>query len=739
MSKKEIFSITETEFKTENNRHFEGAMCTGNGYLSVRASLEEGLENDPQGEDYIRLPANVTLEKSRATKSKWGTFIPGIMGKHPILKEEIINLPFFLGIKIWFDDEKLDMEKSNTSGYERILNLKNGELIRKFIWTTKKAQMEVCFERFISLAQNYLSVQKVTMKLLSGEGKLRIEAGIDARVRTNGYNHFKSTEQNYKDGTLQMKVVTDNNNEIIELSKIKSNEISAWSIKEENEYIAFTSEKHIKKDEELSIMKLVAVATDRDLESSIKPYDRANQTLENAYKKDFSELQEENNKEWQSKWDIADIKIDGDEEAQLAIRFSIYHLIRSNAENDPRVAICAKGHAGDAYFGRYFWDTEIFMLPFFLFTNPNAAKNLVLFRHFTLEGAKQNAKNYGYEGARYPWESSISGLEQCPSFQYADHEVHVTADVSYAIWNYYKQTGDKKLLFGEGIDILIETARYWAGRVDKESKTGEYNLIGVMGPDEYLPFTRNNAFTNNMVKFNLLKAVEVMAMLKIENETSFENKSKELSITNEELKTFENIGNSLKIPYDKQKELVLECEEFYEYADIDFDEIWTDRTKPFGHFISQEKNYRSKALKQADVLEMMRLFPNDYSDEQVKNAYDYYEPITTHDSSLSAATHGIIACRLNKMKEAEKFFRKTLGIDLSLDKKGAAEGIHIANCGGIWQLIVFGFAGLTIDNDELKINPKLPSKWNGLEFNVVFKGEKYNVKIGCKKSELIKL
>ena len=720
-----IWKLTENKFILENNRHFEGAMCIGSGYMSVRASLEEGLEDDFQGTDFVRLPANVTLEASRPAKSKWGTYVPGVMGKHPIFEEEIMNLPWFAELKIWFENEKLDMENSDITSYKRELNMKTGELTRSIVWKTKNGSiLNVHFNRFICMDKKQLSVQNATVEIVEGSGAVDVQAGIDAHVRTNGHNHFKNITYMNNDGICGMQINTDNGNEVTELSRVKSAQIKDWTVIQQDAYIGLKGSKEAGKGEIIEITKYVTVATDRDINKA-----SAKSMITEAYNEDYTSLLNKSGAVWESKWNDCDIEIEGDDDAQLAIRFSMYHLIRANAENDGRVAICAKGHAGDAYWGRFFWDTEIFLMPFFLMTNIKAAKNLLMFRYNTLKGAKQNAKNYGYNGARYAWESSTSGTEQCKNFQYGDHEVHITADVSYGIWNYYCHTGDKEFLLNEGLEIMLETAKYWTERVDYNSQKDEYNLIGVMGPDEYLAMTRNNAFTNNMVKLNLNKAVQVANMLKTENKTAYEKILEKTDVNENDLKLFTKIADSLPIFKDEQKDLVLECEEFYEYADLDFDSIWKDRSKAFGLFISQEKNYRSKALKQADVLEMMRLFPDDFTDAQVKTAYEYYEPITTHDSSLSAATHGITALRLGMTDDAVRFLKKTLWIDLSLEKKGAEDGIHIANCGGIWQLIVYGFAGLKTADGKVTVNPKLPPSWKSLTINVVYNGKKEKFKI----------
>jgi len=738
---KDLWCIKEEKYCAETNKHFEGLFTQGNGYMDIRGSFEEGLFGTLQDEEYMRMPANVTLETPRNPITKWGTYIPGIAGKHPILKEEIINLPYFLGLNFVTSDESLDMECSTIQEYKRWLDLSDGSLHRRFIWATKSGlNLKMEYLRFISMADKHLCMQQVRIEALSGEGLLNIESSINSSVRTNGYNHFEQVLPSVSDGNyILMETITDRGNRVLMMSSVNTQEEITWKKESNDQSVLLSGKKLMKAGACIVIQKSTSVVTDRDFDEG-DLYERGLKYLEIAEKQGWESIYEKHAELWKEKWDNSDITITGDEETQLALRSSIYHLIRANCENDPRVAICAKGYAGEAYFGHFFWDTEISMLPFFIHTNPEAAKNLILFRHNTLEGARKNAREYGYDGARYAWESSVTGEEQCPCWQYADHEVHITADIVYAMLHYVNGAGDTAFVRDFGIDILIETARYWVTRVDW-NKNGYCELLGVMGPDEYLPMTRNNTFTNHMVKFSLNKTVEYLESIKHDDIKRYSEIEQQYGLKASEIEKFKEVGEKLMLPFDENTEIIPQSEDFESYADLDFDAIWKDRTKPFGHFISQEKNYRSKALKQADVLELMMLYPEDFTREQLAKTYDHYEPITTHDSSLSAAVHGILAAWMGRMEEAEKFLRKVNEIDMSLDKKGAAEGIHIANAGGLWQMVIFGFAGLksALWSDEIHLEPHLPKQWQRLEFKLAWHGKRYKIVITKEKHEIIEL
>jgi trehalose/maltose hydrolase-like predicted phosphorylase len=418
---------------------------------------------------------------------------------------------------------------------------------------------------------------------------------------------------------------------------------------------------------------------------------------------------------WQERWQSCDVVVEGDERAQRALRVSLYHLLRAHVPNDDRVAIDGKGYAGEAYWGRYFWDTEMFLLPFYLYTAPECARTLVDYRVNTLAGARKNAHRYGYAGARYAWESDADGNECCPNWQYADHEVHVTADVVYGLAHYARAVDDDYLR-GRAAEVVVATARYWMQRLDWRVGEDHPSLLGVMGPDEYTPISNNNAYTNRLVKYALQLAAEV-------------GDAGGASV--EECQAFARAAEGLPIPRHDDGVLVWQCEGFDTLAEPRFDELWRDRSRTFAEQVSQEWLYRSKCLKQADVLMLMMLFPDEFSDAELRRAWDYYEPLTTHDSSLSACVHAIVACRLGLTNEAWRFWNSAASIDLEVEHGGAAEGVHISNAAGLWQIAVFGFAGMrtALQTDVLTFEPRLPAQWSRLAFPVVWKGARVLVDI----------
>lgn len=706
--------LENRDFSREDNKHFEGAMTQGNGYMNLRASFEEDLDGEEQGERYWRLPANVTLEKIRNPVSKWGLYVPGIYGKHPILGEELVNLPYLPGINLYCHNERFDMRLSRYSGYERSLDMRNGILRRSLTWETLAGPLEVCWERYLSMAEKHCLFQRITF-CAREDMELTVENFLDGGVTTNGYDHIESFE-GICGGGLEMYLTLDSGQQVGMKSVCRIPGEAKAVYKRQGRRIAETFRLDLKNQEEAVVEKAGIVVTDADEAEEPGNLKGRIQDLIRGLRDPDSDLSE-HCRIWEQLWRQSDVEIDGDDSLQFHLRFSIYHLLRS-ANDSSRVAVDAKGYAGEAYFGHYFWDTEIYLLPFYIYTCPEQAKRLVSFRYHTLDGARRNAKSYGYRGARYPWEACVSGEEQCSNWQYADLEIHVTADVIYGLCKYCELTGDEEFLRREGLEMLLETARYWASRAEK--RKGGWHLTGVMGPDEYLPFTADNAYTNYMVSDSLCRTLEVLEGADEETRAAF-------GVTPEECMLFDEIRRNLYIPYDRERKFIWQSADFAHFEDIDFDKVWTDRSRPFGNCISQERNYRCKALKQADTVALMYLFRERFSREIKKNCIAYYENITTHDSSLSYIVHSLVYGDLGDKKASYDYAVKSMRLDW--EDQGAAEGIHIANAGGLWQGVVCGFGGLlgVDESGRPLVRPQLPEHIVRIRYPVSLKGKKYQV------------
>ena len=705
------FVLSEQDLPLSSKLATEGLFTLGSGYLHIRGSLEEAICNDPQNLSYMRLPGNVTAEQFTGGKQKWGTYIPGVFGSHPMLNRQMVNLPWFLGLELVTDGEKLDISQSRISEHRRALHLRQGVLERNLVWHTRQgAQIRVRFERFISAVRPQLLVQAVTL-CAEKELTVQIIGTIDTDIRTSGHDHLVERHVSSSGLRAHAHVKTDTGIEVNIASLLRSAcAMQPLDTRTSAQRAAACATIIIPAGEAITVEKLTAVSTSRDLEI----YWPADKVLASASAVSLANLQAEHVATWAGRWSQCDVEIEGSSADQLAMRVSIYHLLRCHVPQDNRVAIDAKGYAGDAYFGRFFWDTEMYLMPFYLYTDPERARTLVEFRLTTLPGARANARLYGYPGARYAWESDDAGAENCPNWQYRDHEVHVSADVVYG-WAHFDRAHAAGQFLPQTAEAIVETCRYWMARMDVRTGDDFPSLLGVMGPNEYAPISPNNAYTNRLVKFVLgLGAGEL---------------GQAGGASDAEQKAFQSAADKLPIPRSAvEPALVLENEIFEQLAPPRFDELWTDTTRGYYGQASQERIYRSQNLKQADVLMLMMLFPNEFSDSEVQTAWDYYLPKTTHDSSLSAGAHAIIACRLGLYQEAWRFWEMSSRIDI---EGGAAQGIHIASCGVNWQIAVFGFAGISTAfvSEVLQLRPRLPAQWTRLAFPLVWKGTPVRIEL----------
>ncbi|MBN2445559.1 MAG: glycoside hydrolase family 65 protein [Phycisphaerae bacterium] len=716
----DTWSLCETEFAVRNNRHYEGLLAIGSGPLQQRASLEEGLRDDPQNVEYLRIMGNVTVEKFRDFKSRVGTYLPGITGPHPTCLDQMLNLPALHGLTVYANGERLDMENGRISQYERRLDLRTGRLSRKFVWKTRHGNtLRVSFERFISAKRRHLMAQRCRVEHAGGPvAELRFIGTLDADVRTNGYDHFKSIDITGEQEPVTIRVRTDGGADVAVAAVMACDRDIRRSVETAERWAGMTGFHVLDSGQSITISKFAALTSDHHARK--KPIEAVRRYVWEAVSAGYEKLATESDQVWAERWARTDVVIEGDEKSQLALRASLYHMLRAASEDDRRRAIDAKGAAGEAYCGRFFWDTEIFMLPLFLYTRPEVGKMLAAFRVHSLDGARRNAKRYGYPGARYAWESAASGDENCPGWQYADHEVHVTADVAYGLWHAYLTNPGDAAFLAEIVEVLFETARYWCDRVTYRPETDKYELLMVMGPDEYTPFSRNNAYTNYMARFALRTALDAWSELKTADAEAATSIATRLGVSDADMRHFAEIADRLRFPYDKARKLVLQADDFDSTEPFDADRWWPDRTKRVAACVSQERLYRSKILKQADVVQLMALAPHEFDTDHMRAAYDEYEPLTSHDSSLSKAMHAIVAAWIGRDDEALRWWDESVGLDLEVGE--AAEGIHAACAGANWQVAVFGFAGIRsrVQSDVLWIDPHLPRRWKKLRFPFVW-------------------
>ena len=441
---------------------------------------------------------------------------------------------------------------------------------------------------------------------------------------------------------------------------------------------------------------------------------------------------------WSARWQCSDVAVDGDPAAQQALRFAIYHLNSAANPADERVSIGARALTGDDYHGHVFWDTEIYLLPFYTLTWPEAARAMLMYRFHTIDGARAKAARMGWRGALYPWESADSGAETTPDqvigpdrkvvdVLCGKQEQHISADVAYAVWQYWQTTGDEVFLLNAGAEILLETGRFWSSRAQPEAD-GYHHIRGVIGPDEYHEHIDDNAFTNVMARWNIRRALDVAALLRERWPEHWERLASRLGVDDTELQQWLNVAETMATGLDAATGLFEQFAGFFALEDIDLAN-YAGRSVPMDVVLGRERTQRSQVVKQADVVALLGLLPEEFDGERSAANFRYYAPRCSQGSSLSQAMHGLVAARLGYAEMALRYFRQTAAIDLADTHVAIDGGVHIAALGGIWLTAVLGFGGLSLQSDGIKLDPRLPADWHSLSFGFQWRGRRLKIRI----------
>ena len=709
--------LTETYFDSEQLNYKETVFTIGNGYLGTRGSFEEGY------------PGAIAA-----------TLINGVYDDIPINYTELVNCPDWLPLYIIIDEEEFRLDKGEIFCYERKLDLKRGVLSRRVIWRSPNGKtIELESERFASQANQHILGLRIQLTPIDFEGTIRIRASIDGNPEDNdGFNPWLILDQGYSENSSWLHVRTRSSR--IQLAMAQKLKISG--IKATYRDISVPGFSTVQGEfygipgETITIEKFVTVFTSREVEVPIEAACNKLQPLSS-----YDYLLYKHEQAWNKIWYYSDIAIEGSSQAQLVLRYNLFQLLISAPSHDDRVSIPAKTLSGFGYRGHIFWDTEFFLLPFFTFTQPDIARNLLTYRYHTLEGARRKAKYYGYRGAMYAWESAATGDEVTPRWASSknlyeedirilcrDIEIHISADISVAAWLYWQVTNDHKWMHDCGAEIILDTALFWSSRVFLDVKRECYEIRDVIGPDEYHENVNNNAFTNRMVQWHLEKALHVYDWLK-ENfpEKALELEEK-LQVTEKRRKRWRDIAENILIPYNPETGLIEQFEGFFQLQDINLAD-YEPRTDSMFDILGLKEINKRQILKQPDVLMllylMQRTAETDYGKEVLRKNWDYYAPRTdiTYGSSLGPAIHGLVAASLGETGQAYEFFRLAALVDLENTRGNAASGIHAASCGSIWQAVIFGVAGIQFTKDGPVAKPNLPPTWKRLQFKLYWRGD----------------
>lgn len=717
------WKIIQNSIEFNKNRLAESIMSLGNGYMGMRGNYEESYSKDSHRGSYI---AGVWFpDKTRV--GWWKNGYPNYFGK-------VLNSVNYIGIDIFVDGEVLDLGKVNVKDFYRELDMKNGVLTRRFIADICGKEIEVNVVRFLSIAKKEMAVIKYDVKALNFDGEITFRPYLDSNVRNEDSNydedfwvHISSdSKENYgsliaktKENSFKTEVFTIG--ATMNISTNKNSKLLTYMNKEgysENRLVF-----DIKRDEIISIEKYVAITTTRDYEEN-ELLDKCNKILSKEIDKGYGALIKEHSDKWNKRWETADIKIYGDKSAQQGIRYNLFQLFSTYYGEDARLNIGPKGFTGEKYGGATYWDTEAYCLPVYLgVADKSVSRNLLEYRYNQLEPAKIQANKLGLEGALYPM-VTFNGEECHNEWEITFEEIHRNGSIIYAIYNYTNYTGDYEYIKEKGIDVIVEVARFWASRVHLSARKGLYMIHGVTGPNEYDNNVNNNWYTNFIAKWCLEYAVKNIKKLKVECMESV----KRNNVTDKDVEKWLNIANKMYLPYDEELNIIVQHDDFLDKEFIKVSNLPKENL-PLNQNWPWDKILRSCFIKQADVLQGMYYFSDEFSLEEKKRNFDFYEPYTVHESSLSSCIYSIISSEIDNLEKAYELYSRTVRLDLDNYNNDTEDGLHITSMSGAWLSIVQGFAGMRTYKETLSFNPKLPDKWQGYSFNINYRDNKLKVSI----------
>ena len=710
-----LWNVSETSFDPNRLNHNETVFTIGNGYLGTRGAFEEWYPGEQRT-----------------------TFIHGVFDDAPVVFTELANAPDWTELQIFLAGERFTLTQGKILAYERTLDLQTATLHRDIRWESPKGLIShLVFERFASLDDIHLCGVRVFITPENYQGTIEIRSGLNGNADSLGFLHWDWLHQETTTNTALLLCRTRATNIDLAIgfhqSLRTSSRIARNSHWDAHKHPSLVSKVSVAQGELITAQKWVTLYTSRDDKN---PMEKCQKSLKRLSRLDWSSAYTAHCAAWKNEWDRCDVIIEGDDEAQLAVRFNIYHLLIAAPRTDELVNIGAKTLSGYGYRGHAFWDTEIFMLPFFTYTRPEIARNLLSYRWHNLAGARNKAIANGYKGAQFPWESAATGEEVTPTWVTnpkdrtkliriwtGDIEVHISADIAYAIWQYWQATHDDEFLARRGAELIIETARFWASRVEWQENLQRYEITDIIGPDENHDHVDNNVYTNAMARWNLQTAIETIGWMKHNQPQAWKLLSQSIQFDENEVSAWNHIIEHIYLPYDQKSRLIEQFEDYFARKDVDLATM-EPRSESIQSILGIAGASATQVLKQPDVLMLMYLLPELYDQETIRANYNYYSPRTdnTFGSSLGPSIQAIMACRVGDPAAYEHFMRAARA-DLVDVRNNASDGIHGASAGGLWQAVVFGFAGLRPSQAGWQVHPVLPKAWTRLAFRIVIAGE----------------
>ena len=720
----EAWCIRETAFDTQSHFLDETLFALGNGYIGLRGTGEEGYSG----------PAGTSLD---------GTYLNGFYESEPIQYPEaayglakvnqfMLNVPNAKGVELWLDDERFDLLAGSVQAYERVLDFRTGVLTRSVEWTSPKGRsVRVNSRRLVSFENKHLFAIEFEVTSLNFGGRLRLvsaldgavknlEAGDDPRVGSaiSGPTlHMIDSEQTASFAALVQKTHNSGFTLVSATETALSVDLPCVTA-QEGQRLTQTWDLQASAGQTVRLNKFGSYYSSRDYEAKELMW-RSKDTLAQAKAAGFEDLRMAQEQYLADFWQQADVQIAGDDALQQGIHFNQFHLLQS-VGRDGKTNISAKGVTGEGYEGHYFWDTEIYIFPFFLYSKPEIARKLLEYRYAGLPKARERARQMSHAtGALYPWRT-IAGDECSAYFPAGTAQYHINADIAYSIKLYMEATNDQEYLVRHGAEIVMETARIWMG-IGSYDREGRFCINQVTGPDEYTALINNNYYTNAMARMHLNFAAAIAEQLQATEPAEFARIASLTALDANEPAAWRRAASLMNLPYDEALQIHAQDDSFLSKK------VWDFANTPKENYplllnYHPMVIYRHQVCKQADVVLALLLLSDQFTLEDKRRDFDYYEKVTTHDSSLSSCIFSIIAAEVGYQDKAYDYFMETARLDLDDTHGNTHYGVHTAAMAGTWMGVAYGFAGMRVVGGELKFAPSLPAKWQHYTFKIHFKG-----------------
>ena len=726
------WSIIEERFDATTVESSESLFSLGNGAMGQRANFEEQYSGQTFQGSYI---AGVYYpDKTRVGWWKNG---------YPEYFAKVLNAPNWIGIDVTINNEPLDLNTcKSVENFKRELNMKEGWYKRTFNATLKNdVVIKVEVIRFLSLDFDEIGAISYSVTPINTKSTIEFKPYLDAGIKNNDSNW----DDQFWDIT---KIETNKNKVFIESHTMKTNFHVCTSMEslcfvndeainisptshEEVDKISFSYKKDIEIGNKFTLQKFGGYTVDRNHEKA-ELIDVATRTLDAVTALGFEALLSKQKDSWKHIWDMADISIHGDVKAQQAIRFNIFQLNQTYLGTDARLNIGPKGFTGEKYGGSTYWDTEAYCIPFYMATkDQTVARNLLTYRYNHLQKAIENAEKLGFSNgaALYPM-VTMNGEECHNEWEITFEEIHRNGAIAFAIHNYYRFTGDYSYIPEKGLEVLIGISRFWHQRATYSTHKKKYVILGVTGPNEYENNVNNNWYTNYIAQWCIEYTLENIERIKSDFNSDYTRILNKARLSNSEMEKWKEVADNMYFPYSEEHQVYLQQDGFLDKEQITVADLPKEQ-RPINQTWSWDRILRSPFIKQADVLQGFYFFEDNFSDEELSRHFNFYEPFTVHESSLSPCVHSVQAAKLGEIDQAYEFYLRTSRLDLDDYNKEVHEGLHITSMAGTWMSIVEGFGGMRIKNDMLSFKPQIPKQWEAYSFKINFRNQIIKINV-CK-------